>query len=114
MAWERLEEIGADLLRRLGPGALRSVVEHAMAGWPREAILRDAHGTEPLLDALLGTDQSAALAYLTGLAAGYAQHAGEVSVETVWSGPPLPITCQCAPRPRCSPTSSARPGTSCC
>ena len=87
MTWERLEEIGADLLRRLGPGALRSVVEHAMAGWPREAILRDAHGTEPLLDALAGTDQSAALAYLTGLAAGYAQHAGEVSVETVWSGP---------------------------
>ncbi len=87
MAWERLEEAGGDLLRRLGPTALRAVTEHAMAGWPREAILRDTPGTEPLLDALAGTDRSAALAYLTGLAAGYAQRASEVSVETVWSGP---------------------------
>jgi phosphatidylserine/phosphatidylglycerophosphate/cardiolipin synthase-like enzyme len=87
MTWERLEEAGADLLRRLGPTALRAVTEHAMAGWPREAILRQTSGAEPLLDALAGTDQSAALAYLTGLTAGYAQRAGEVSVETVWSGP---------------------------
>lgn len=87
MAWERLEEAGGDLLRRLGPTALRAVTEHAMAGWPREAILRDTPGTEPLLDALAGTDRSAALVYLTGLAAGYAQRASEVSVETVWSGP---------------------------
>jgi phosphatidylserine/phosphatidylglycerophosphate/cardiolipin synthase-like enzyme len=40
-----------------------------------------------VLDALVGTDRSAALAYLTGLAARYAQRASEVSVETVWSGP---------------------------
>ena len=40
-----------------------------------------------LLDALAGVDRSAGLAYLTGLAAGYAQRAAEVSVETVWSGP---------------------------
>ena len=87
MSWERLEEVGADLLRRLGPTALRAVTEHAMAGWPREAIQRDTPGVEHLLDALAGTDRSAALAYLTGLAAGYAQRASEVSVETVWSGP---------------------------
>jgi phosphatidylserine/phosphatidylglycerophosphate/cardiolipin synthase-like enzyme len=87
MSWERLEEVGGDLLGRLGPAALRAATEHAMAGWPREAILRDTPGTEPLLDALVGTDRSAALAYLTGLAAGYVQRAGEVSVETVWSGP---------------------------
>ena len=58
-----------------------------MAGWPREAILRHTPDAEPLLDALAGTDRSAALAYLTGLATGYARRAGEVSVETVWSGP---------------------------
>jgi phosphatidylserine/phosphatidylglycerophosphate/cardiolipin synthase-like enzyme len=87
MSWEPLEETGADLLRRLGPSALRAVTEHAMAGWPREAILRHTPDAEPLLDALAGTDRSAALAYLAGLAAGYAQRAGEVSVETVWSGP---------------------------
>lgn len=87
MTWERLEEAGADLLRRLGPTALRAVTEHAMAGWPPDAILRHTPGTEHLLNELAGTDRSAALAYLTGLAAGYAQHAGEISVETVWSGP---------------------------
>src|SRR5215831_15677120 len=87
MSWEPLEETGADMLRRLGPSALRTVTEHAMAGWPREAILRDAPDAEPLLDALADTDRSAALAYLTGLAAGYAQRTGEVSIETVWSGP---------------------------
>ena len=87
MSWQRLEEVGGDLLRRLGPVARRAVIAHAMVGWPREAILRETPGTEHLLDALAGTDQSVALAYLTGLAAGYAQRAGEVSVETVWSGP---------------------------
>ena len=86
MTWGRLNEAGGDLLRRLGPTALRAVTEHAMAGWPREAIVRDTPGAEHLLDALEGTDRSAALAYLTGLAAGYAQRADEVSVETVWSG----------------------------
>ena len=87
MSWERLEEACGDLLRRLGPVGLRTAADHAMAGWPREAILRDTPGIEPLLDALAGTDRSAALAYLTGLAGGYAQRADEVSVETVWSGP---------------------------
>jgi len=82
-----MEEEGADILRSLGPDALRAVVEHAAAAWPREAILRAIPGAEPLLDALSGLDRSAALAYLAGLAAGYAQRAGEVSVETVWSGP---------------------------
>jgi hypothetical protein len=80
MSWERLEETGADLLRRLGPGALRAVAERATAGWPRDAILRHAPDADPLLDALADTDRSAALAYLTGLAAGYSQRAGEVSV----------------------------------
>lgn len=87
MTWERLEEAGGDLLRRLGPIALRAVTEHAMAGWPREAILRDTPDADHLLDALTGIGRPAALAYLTGLSAGYAQAASEVSIETVWSGP---------------------------
>jgi hypothetical protein len=40
-----------------------------------------------VLDALAAVDRPAGLAYLTGPAAGYAQRAGEVTVETVWSGP---------------------------
>jgi len=87
MTWDALEKAGADLLRRLGPSALRTVLDHALDRWPRDAILRATPGAETLLDALEGVDRSAGLPYLTGLAAGYAQRAGEVSVETVWSGP---------------------------
>ncbi len=87
MSWEALEAAGSDLVRRLGPSALRTVIGHAMERWPRDAILRATPGAAALLDALAGVDRSAGLAYLTGLAAGYAQRAGEVSVETVWSGP---------------------------
>jgi phosphatidylserine/phosphatidylglycerophosphate/cardiolipin synthase-like enzyme len=87
MTWDALEKAGADLLRRLGPSALRTVLDHALDAWPRDAILRATPGAETLLDTLAGVDRTAGLAYLTGLAAGYTQRAGEVSVETVWSGP---------------------------
>ena len=87
MSWDALEKAGGDLVRRLGPSALRTVVDHAYDAWPREAILRVTPGAEALLDALAAVDRSAGLAYLTGLAAGYSQRAAEVSVETVWSGP---------------------------
>jgi len=87
MTWDALENAGAELLRRLGPSALRAIVDHAGGGWPREAILRATPGAQDVLDALAGVDHSAGLAYLTGLAAGYAQRAGEVTVEMVWSGP---------------------------
>ena len=76
MTWDALEKAGADLLRRLGPSALRTVIDHALDTWPRDAILRATPGAETLLDALAGVDRSAGLAYLTGLAAGYAQRAG--------------------------------------
>ncbi len=81
-----LGKAGAGLVRRLGPSALSSVVAHAADRWPREAILTATPDAAALLDALAGVDSSAGLAYLSGLAAGYAQRAGEVSVETVWSG----------------------------
>jgi len=87
MTWKALEKAGADLLRTRGPAALRAMVEHAMEGRPRETILRSEPYSAPLLDALADVDRSAALAYLTGLVAGYAQRAAEVSFETVWSGP---------------------------
>lgn len=91
MTWdETLEKSSADLLRRLGPSALTSVVTRAADGWPREAILRVVPDAAVLLDALADVDRTAGLAYLTGLAAGYAQRVGEVSVETVWSGPGSP------------------------
>jgi phosphatidylserine/phosphatidylglycerophosphate/cardiolipin synthase-like enzyme len=87
MTWDAMEEADAGLLRRSGPQALRAVVEHAAAAWPRDAILGATPGAGVLVDALSGVDRSAALAYLTGLAAGYAQRADEVTAETVWSGP---------------------------
>ena len=87
MSWATLEACGSDLIRRLGPSALRAVIGHAGDGWPRDAILRATPGAETVLGALADVDRSAGLAYLTGLAAGYTQRAAEVSVETVWSGP---------------------------
>jgi phosphatidylserine/phosphatidylglycerophosphate/cardiolipin synthase-like enzyme len=87
MTWDALEDAGAGILRRLGPQALRAIIEHAAVAWPREAILGATPGAEALLDALPGVDRSASLAYLRGLAAGYAQRVSEITVETVWSGP---------------------------
>jgi phosphatidylserine/phosphatidylglycerophosphate/cardiolipin synthase-like enzyme len=87
VSFEALEKAGSDLLRRLGPAALQTVVAHAMGGRPRDAILRATPDATSLLEALAAVDRTAGLAYLTGLAAGYAQRAAEVSVETVWSGP---------------------------
>jgi phosphatidylserine/phosphatidylglycerophosphate/cardiolipin synthase-like enzyme len=87
MTWEAMEEIAAEFLQRLGPQALRTATEQAAMARPRETILRATPDAGALLDALSGIDRSAALAYLTGLAAGYTQRAAEVSVETVWSGP---------------------------
>lgn len=113
MTCEALEAAGADLLRTRGPAALRAAVECAMEGKPREAILQATADAGPLLDALAAVDRSAGLAYLTGLAAGYAQRAAEVSVETVWSGPDR-ITCQPGLLQRSLPTSSGRPAANCC
>ena len=87
MSWDALEAVGAEALRRLGPQGLRAIVEHVAAAWPREAVLGATPGGDGLLNALSEVDRTAGLAYLTGLAAGYAQRASEVTVETVWSGP---------------------------
>lgn len=68
-------------------GTRQSLTLRPADGWPREAILTATPDAAPPLDALAQVDQPAGLAYLGGLAAGYAQRADEVSVETVWSGP---------------------------
>jgi phosphatidylserine/phosphatidylglycerophosphate/cardiolipin synthase-like enzyme len=87
VSWDPLEEAGTEFVRRLGPAALRTVVSHALDGWPRDAILHAAPEAAALVDALAGVEGTAGLAYLTGIAAGYAQRAAEATVETVWSGP---------------------------
>jgi phosphatidylserine/phosphatidylglycerophosphate/cardiolipin synthase-like enzyme len=87
MTWGAMQEAGAGLLGRHGPSALRTVVEQVRTARPREVILRGVPDAAGLLDALAAVDRSAGLAYLSGLADGYARRAAEVSVETVWSGP---------------------------
>jgi phosphatidylserine/phosphatidylglycerophosphate/cardiolipin synthase-like enzyme len=82
-----LEKAGTEFVGRLGPAALRTVVSHATDGWPRDAILHATPEAAGLLDALAGVERTAALAYLAGIAAGYAQRAAEATVEMVWSGP---------------------------
>lgn len=90
MISDALDAAAAELLRKRGPAALRTVVTQAMEGRPREVIVQATADAGPLLDALARVDRSHGLAYLAGLAAGYAQRADEVSVESVWSGPGSP------------------------
>jgi phosphatidylserine/phosphatidylglycerophosphate/cardiolipin synthase-like enzyme len=87
MTWEALRKTGADYLQRHGPAALRSVLAHVSSGTPREAILRSMPSAGELLDAIASVSLTPAVAYLTGIADGYAQRADEVTVQTVWSGP---------------------------
>jgi hypothetical protein len=103
MTWDALEKAGADLLRRLGPSALRTVLDHALDAWPRDAILRATPGAEALLDALAGVDRSAGLPYLAGLAAGYAQRAGRSAWRRCGVAR-LPTTYRCGPPPPSLPT----------
>ena len=57
MSWDALEEAGWELLRRLGPAALRTAIGHVGDAWPRDAILRVTPGAENLLDALAEMDR---------------------------------------------------------
>jgi phosphatidylserine/phosphatidylglycerophosphate/cardiolipin synthase-like enzyme len=75
------------MLRRHGPAALRSVLAYMKAGWPDEAVLRAMPFAADLLDVLGPCDRAATLAYLSGLADGYAERTDELTVQTVWSGP---------------------------
>ena len=87
MSWAHFERATADAMTELGAQRLAVVVSRITDGWPREAIIKSDPDAAPLLDALDAVEGSAALAYLRGSAAGYAQRAAETSIETVWSGP---------------------------
>jgi phosphatidylserine/phosphatidylglycerophosphate/cardiolipin synthase-like enzyme len=84
---EALRKVGADYLQRHGPAALRSVISYVSAGTPREAILRSMPSAGELLFAIDAVSSSPAVAYLSGIADGYAQRVDEVTVQPVWSGP---------------------------
>ena len=73
MSWDAVEKAGTEFVSRLGPAALRTVVSHAMDGWPRDAILNATPEAAGVLDALADVEGTAGLAYLAGIAAGYAR-----------------------------------------
>ncbi|WP_158884564.1 DISARM system phospholipase D-like protein DrmC [Amycolatopsis anabasis] len=88
------EAIAAAAAPTLGAAALRTLADRVGEGWPEHAVLSGMGNTftvatRPILRALddSETPQTQAAAFLRGLAAGYAQHAASVEVETVWSGP---------------------------
>lgn len=85
----------ADLAAVLSPPQLRTFADRVAAGWPREAVLHAVPlpGFARAAEAVLGAQRAeavsdvAAAAYVRGVAAGHAHHAGAVRVESVWSGP---------------------------
>lgn len=97
MSWSpEFESVAAAAVARWGAGAVRVLADRIGAGWPDHAALQ-AVGipgfTEMAAAVLAAAQQSTgastveAAAYLRGLAAGHAQQAAAVRVESVWSGP---------------------------
>jgi phosphatidylserine/phosphatidylglycerophosphate/cardiolipin synthase-like enzyme len=80
---------------RLGPARLRALADRLAAGGPRGTVVEAvpvpgfAEAARVVLSEQdrAGIPDGEAAAYLRGVAAGYAQHAGAVTVESVWSGP---------------------------
>lgn len=86
------EEAASAASSALGGAGLRELATRVAEGWPEQAILgsvRDRRAVAPVLAALTADAVPAieAAAFLRGLAAGHAAATGEVSVETVWTGP---------------------------
>ena len=86
------EEAAAAASSALGASGLREVATRLAEGWPDQAILasvRDRETVAHLLASRARDEVPAAEAavFLRGTAAGYAAATGEVSVETVWTGP---------------------------
>lgn len=90
-----LEAAASDAIAALGPVHLRTLADQIAAGRPREAITQavPVRGFPAAAAAVLAAQQidgvgdAETAAYLHGVAAGHAQHASAVSVESVWSGP---------------------------
>lgn len=98
----RFERAVAEAAARLGPAQLRAFADRVAEGRPRVAALQAvpvpgfAELAAAVLDAQRADELSdaEAAAYLRGVAAGHAQHAGALRVESVWSGPsthPVPV-----------------------
>ncbi|MFC0865813.1 DISARM system phospholipase D-like protein DrmC [Sphaerimonospora cavernae] len=92
---EAFERAVAQAAAQLGPSRVRTLAERIGDGWPRSAIpgavpvpgfAEAAHAVLEAQDAERVPDAEA-VAYLRGVADGHAQHAREVRVESVWSGP---------------------------
>ncbi|HEX6473366.1 MAG TPA: DISARM system phospholipase D-like protein DrmC [Streptosporangiaceae bacterium] len=87
MSWTDFERAAARAVAGLGARRLEAVAGHIADGWPRDAILEADPDAAPLVEALTTVEAANAVAYLHGVAAGYAQRAAETSVQAVWSGP---------------------------
>jgi phosphatidylserine/phosphatidylglycerophosphate/cardiolipin synthase-like enzyme len=91
----RFERAVAAAASHLGPSRLRTIADRIGDGRPRGSIPSAvpvpgfAEGAQAILDAQEeeSVPDIEAVAYLRGVADGYAQHAGAIQVESVWSGP---------------------------
>lgn len=88
------EQVAAEAAPALGAACLRTLAHRIGEGRPEQAVLSGlnqatAEAARPVLASLERDSPPAgqAAGFLRGLAAGYAEHAASVSVETVWSGP---------------------------
>jgi phosphatidylserine/phosphatidylglycerophosphate/cardiolipin synthase-like enzyme len=90
-----LEAAATDAIAALGPVHLRTLADRIAAGRPRVAITQavPVAAFPAAAAAVLAAQQiddvrdDETAAYLYGVAAGHAQHASAVTVESVWSGP---------------------------
>jgi len=96
MTWSPSFEAAAGAAAaQLGASHLRTLADRVAAGWPDHAALQavPVPGFAETAAAVLAAQQvggvpnAEAAAYLRGLAAGHAQQAALVRVESVWSGP---------------------------
>jgi phosphatidylserine/phosphatidylglycerophosphate/cardiolipin synthase-like enzyme len=88
----RLQDAVTAAAASLGPGLLRDVADAIEQQRPASAVVAAtatefASLTRAVLDACATIPETAAVAYLRGVADGYAHRAAAVTVESVWSGP---------------------------
>jgi phosphatidylserine/phosphatidylglycerophosphate/cardiolipin synthase-like enzyme len=86
------ERAAESALGVLGASGLCTVADRLAAGWSAasvqaEARVADAEAVKDLLGAGADLPTAEVVAYLRGLARGYARHAALSSAEPVWSGP---------------------------
>lgn len=87
-----LEEAAESVLSVLEPAGLLTLADRLADGWSLDALLAETRparqaAVAAVLEALPGAPTAGDIAYLRGLARGYARHASLSSVEPVWSGP---------------------------